>query len=338
MNMNSPAMISSGKSFMTGAGRWAGEQLAKALKEGRPLSPAALRTADTLRNEEWVYFDRQIIEGAVPRIRGIADLRRFGLVTPIANSMGKTVIQWETVGDMDPASVSMDGMVRTENDRPDFSFAQAPLPITHKDFFINLRTLSASRQSGEALDARGARVAGRKCAEASEDMLFNGGKTFGGLTIYGYRTHPNRSTGTFITNGAWHLTAKTGADIIADINLMISALNTNGFFGPFIIYIAPGAELKMAEDYKANGDKTIRQRILDNSAISDIVVTDTMPAGNVVMVQMTEDNVTLLDGEPLQTVQWDVEGGMGINFKAFQIEVPLITANSLSKVGVYHMS
>ena len=61
--------------------------------------------------------------------------------------------------DLGDALTSLDGLTRSENDRQEFTPAYAPLPITHKDFFINLRALSASRERGEALDTSQARAA-----------------------------------------------------------------------------------------------------------------------------------------------------------------------------------
>lgn len=331
--------IDTGKSFWGGSsGRWAGEQLMRAMSEGREMSPAELRVAGTLRRDEWIAFDTALVEAAQTRMRGVADLIANGLTTPVANSMGKTVLEYEKIGLMSDASVSLDGMVRTENDRPEFSLASLPLPITHKDFFINLRTLTASRNRGEALDTTSVRMAGRMVAEASERMLFVGGKTFGGFTIYGYTTHPNRNTVSFGTNGTWSAAAKTGANILADVFSMIALAEADHMYGPYVVYVSRNMSTKLEDDFKSATSGSTRSRLLEVSGISDIRVADFLTADNVLMVQMTSDVVTLVQGEPLQTVQWDIEGGFGINFKAFQIQVPLVRADSLGQSGIVHMS
>src|SRR5690242_9366299 len=189
--------------FKGAGGKWAGEQMMKAAREGRELSPAVLRTADTLRHEEWLFLDDALTSEALIRLQAVADLISRGLTKPIPNSMGKTVYGYEKVTFMDPATVSMDGVTRTNNDRQEFLQANLPIPITHKDFFIHLRTLIASRNRGESLDTTQVSTAGRVVMEAQEKMLLQGGKTFGGLPLYGYTTHPNRNTLSFGTNGAW---------------------------------------------------------------------------------------------------------------------------------------
>jgi len=45
-----------------------------------------------------------------------------------------------------------------------------------------------------------------------------------------------------------------------------------------------------------------------------------------------------VEGEPLQNVQWDVHGGFQVNFKGFQIELPLIRADINGNTGLAHMS
>jgi uncharacterized linocin/CFP29 family protein len=331
--------VDSGRTFMQGSsGRWAGEQLMRALRNGGQISPAALRTLDLLRRDEWIFFDEQLVAEAQIRLRGVADLMAAGLTRTIPNGLAKTILQWETVTDMDPATVSLDGVTRSENDRVEFAAANLPLPITHKDFYLNLRTLLASRERGEAIDTTHIRAAGRKIAEESERMLFQGGKTFAGVTIYGYTTHPGRATVGFGTNGAWSATAKTGADIVADVATMISAMESSRMYGPYWLYVSANSSLKMAEDFKAASDKTIRTRLLEIENLQLIRVVDQLPADNVVLVQATPDVVQWVTGEPLQTVQWDVHGGFQINFKAFTIQVPLIRADAGGRMGIVHMA
>jgi hypothetical protein len=53
---------------------------------------------------------------------------------------------------------------------------------------------------------------------------------------------------------------------------------------------------------------------------------------------MTADNVQLLVGEPLQNIQWDINGGFTIAFKSFTIQVPLIRADAAGRSGIVHMN
>lgn len=336
---NQNGSVASAATLFSGAsGKWATDMLLKAAQEGKALSAAALRTLDTLRHDEWKFFDDAIVKEGVIRLVGVADLLGAGLVRPVPNALGKMVFGYDKATDMDPATTSLDGLSRTSNDVQEFELNQVPLPITHKDFFINLRKLAASRERGESLDTTQAGTAGRTVAEQLEKMLFQGGPVFGGLSIYGYTTHPDRNTSGFGTNGDWGQAAKTGENILADIQTMKTALHADRFYGPYWIYVPADVASKLDGDFKANSDKTIRQRILEIDGILGIRVADQLPTSNVVMVQATVDVTAWVQGENLQAVQWDTYGGFQLNFKAFAIGVPLIRSDIQGRSGVYHMT
>lgn len=333
------AVESNAAFFASGSGKWAGEQFLKALSRGEPISPAHLRTLDTLRKDEWKAFDETLVEEGAIRLAGVADLINAGLVVNVTNGLGKTVFEYEKVTDMNPAEVSLDGNVRTMNDRQEYDLASIPLPIIHKDFHINLRTLMASRERGDALDTTQVRTAGRLVAEKQEDLLFNGFTkgAFMGLSLYGYTTHPNRNSGGFGA-GVWSASGRTGAEILTDLHTMITALKDDRFYGPYWLYVPGNTETKLDEDYKSESDLTIRERLLRTESLQAIRVVDTLADDNVILVQATQDVVSMVNGEPLQTIQWDINGGFRVNFKAFTISVPLIKADAQGRSGVYHMS
>jgi uncharacterized linocin/CFP29 family protein len=337
--MENVAVTQSGREIWAGSsGKWAGEQWLKAMKAGKGITAAALRVADTLRKDEWKAFDEALVEEATIRLRGVGDLLNANLTISVANGLGKTMLEYEKVTDMNPAEVSMDGVVRSENDRQEFTLDSIPLPITHKDFTINLRTLSASRERGESLDTTQVRTAGRLIAEETERMLFQGGKVFQGKTIYGYTTHPNRNTVGFGGAEAWSATGKSGEEVLVDLLTLIGMAETDRMFGPYWLYVSRNASTKLEEDFKANSDKTIRQRLMEVDGVRAIQTVDQLPADNVVLVQATRDVVVMVNGLNLQTVQWDIEGGFRINFKGFQIMLPLIRADAQGRSGVQHMS
>lgn len=338
--MEANQAVDNGKGFWGGSsGRWAGEQLMKALANNQDISPALLRTLSTLRRDEWKVFDDALVDVARERLVAVADVVGRGLVGTVSGAMGKTVLAYENVSDMNPAQISMDGASKTENDRVDFGSASLPLPITHKDFWINLRTLVSSRNRGESLDTTQVRVAGRKCADAQEDLLVNGStKKFQALPIYGYTSHPNRNTGSFGTNGHWGQAAKTGDDMLADVLSMLTLMDNDKMTGPFMVYTPKNAKQNLEKDFKANSSQTIRQRLLSVDGIAGIGTLSTLASGNLLMVQMTEDTVKMIQGETLQTIQWDTQGGMHVNFKAFMIQVPLVRADQDGNCGIAHLT
>ena len=331
-------MVDNAKGFLSG-GRWATQQFLKALKAGKGLSAAALRTLDTLRREEWKFFDDALVVEANIRLVAVGDLISRGLVIPVPNALGKMVFGYEKVTDMDEASVSLDGLSRTDNDVQEFLLSQLPLPITHKDFFINLRKLVASRELGESLDTTQVRTAGRVVTEGLEDMLINGGPQFGGLPIYGYTTHPSRKYYKFgNTNQTWEDSGKTGEEMLADVIYALGKLHSVRAFGPYAIYVTSAAGVRLEDDFKANSDKTIRQRLLEIENVVAVRTADQLGDASVLIVQLTMDTAAWVQGESLQTVQWDEAGGFKINFKAMAIGVPLIRSDASGRCGVFHYS
>lgn len=324
------------RGFMN-TGRWAGEQLLKALKAGKHMSPQALRTLDTLRKNEWEHLDEAVIREGIIRLAVAADVRAAGLVIPVPNAMGKTMFQWETATDMEPAQISLSGVSRTEDDRQEFTLNSQPMPIIHKDFNMNLRTLEASRNPpGEPLDTMQAETAARLVAEKIEEGFFLGtnGKTFGGSQIYGLTNHPSINTQDFENNEEWNHASKDGAGILTDVLGAITKLEGDRFYGPYMIYIPTAYSVPLENDFKANSDLTIRQRLLQINGVQGIKVADQCPANQVVIVQMTRDVISLIDGEPIQTIQWDIEGGMILKFKVMAIQHPLIRADVDGRCGV----
>jgi hypothetical protein len=335
-----PAEIGSGRSIFAGnSGRWATGRIKRALQHGKKVNSQVLRTCDTLSRDQWIEFDNTVREAAGIRLAAVAAVKGRGLTRPLANALGKTVFQWETVNDIDDANVSLDGVTRAENFRVEFETEGIPLPIIHKDWYLNLRALSASRESGEPLDTRYARLAGRKIGEMSEYILINGSRQFGSYTVWGFRNHPSRNTASLAGGLGWGNASKTWAQYETDVTTMLAAMHADRNYGPFVIFLPTDAMIKLRGDYNATGgsDKTVEMRLKDYG-VDDIVYTDQMPTNNVVMVQMTPDVVEILEGEPLQNVQWDEAGGFQINMKAWTIEVPLISADPDGRSGIVHLS
>lgn len=338
--INGEAGFDHGKGFLrSGAngGRWATEQMVKHMKKTGKLSASALRTAEVLLKDEWAVLDRTVIEAGKMRLRAVADLIAAGLVINVPNGLAKTLFQWQNVSDVDEAIVSMSGVVRSENDRLEYGLEGLPLPITHKDFNIDLRLLLASREKGEGLDVSMARICGRKVGEKTEDMLFNGGKTYTGFPIYGMTNHPDVNLTSYGTGGAWAGT-KTGQQILDDIQTCIGILQGKKFYGPYIAWVTSTSSLYLGNDFKANTTGSIRSRVLELPELSDIRTSDKVPAGKVIVAQMSEDVVAMVSGLDLQTVQWDLSGGFEIAFKALQILLPLVRSTQEGDSGIVVMS
>lgn len=300
------------------------------------MDPRVLRTNDTLLDDEWKLFDKTIVDICRQRMVGVQDLTTRGLTYNIPNGMGVTVLQYQNQSDMSAAALSMSGLTRGLNDRPDFGIGYLPLPIIHKDFQIDARTLAMSRRYNMPLDTTTAAVAAIKVSELAEDILFNGYNSFafGGGTIYGYTDFSGAQTGTIAEH--WDDSATTGADILTDVLAMKQKSINQKHFGPWIVYVPTVYETKLDEDYSLTTGvtNTIRERILKIGGIVDVKVADKMTSTKVVMVELQPQTARLVIGMQPTNLQWDTEGGMGLNFKVMAILVPQLREDQDGNCGI----
>jgi uncharacterized linocin/CFP29 family protein len=303
----------------------------------RANSESALRANATLQVREWILLDTAVINVARRHLVGVQDLLDANLTYPIQDALGITRIEWQKIGTMTGAELSMSGISQTANDRQEYAVDAIPLPIVHKEFKMNIRQLATTRRFGIPLDVTQAALASRLVTEYLESMLFLGASVIGTNTpIYGYTTGPHRVTGS--VTASWATT--TGANIITDILAMIQALKNNNMYGPYMLYVPSAVYTHFGSDYVSNAVaiNTIMQRVLAVPGIAGVRESKDLTSSNVIMVQMTEDVVDLVDGMSPTSVQWDSPGGMEVNFKVMAIMVPRMKADYVNQCGVAHYS
>lgn len=306
-------------------------------KDPKNYKAQPIQTNATLRRDEWKQLDERVQMISDSRLVGIQDLISAGLTYNLGNAMGTTVLEWHDVSDAMEADLTMDGVTRSAGDRPSFGTNYMPIPIIHSDFEINARVLEASRRLGNPLDATAGERAARKVSEKLEEMLFtNTTYTFGGGTIYSYINHTSRNQVTLAT--AWDDSSKTAAQILADvISMKQSSINAK-HYGPWMLYVPTAYETVLDEDYDTQRGNTVRQRIEAVAGINGVKVVDTLPADNVVLVQMTQDVVRLVRGMGIQTVQWKTEGMFVNKYKVMTIQVPQVRADQDGNSGIVHLA
>lgn len=302
------------------------------------FNPSVMRTLDVLQKEEWLVIDRAVITQAQERLRAAADLFSAGLTIPLANALGTTVFQWEDVGKMTRAQVDMSGVTESEEDRLTWDLNTIPLPIIHKGFRVNIRALNASRRLGQTLDVAMAGAAGRMVAEEIEEMLVNGASAlnYGGGVLRGYLDFGDRNILSLAVQ--WDASAKTGNDILDDVLAMKQVMINDRMFGPYVLYVPTNYETVLDDDFKAESDRTVRERILAIDNINSVRVLDILPDDEVLMIQMQMDTVALIDGMQPTTVQWESQGGMVTHFKVMAIIVPRIASDHIGQCGIVHLS
>jgi hypothetical protein len=177
-----------------------------------------------------------------------------------------------------------------------------------------------------------AQKAGRSVAEKIENLLWKGSTELGSNnTVFGYTTAPNKNT---YAGADWSLTATTGDKMIRDTLAMIAALQADHMYGPYVMYISIPAMTNLGNDFKANSDRTILERLLAIDGISSIRSTANLADTDRILVQMTSDVVQMIDGIQPTMIQWDSHGGMMTNFKVIAIMLPRFRNDSEGQSGI----
>lgn len=294
-----------------------------------------INTNATLRKDEWINLEDAIIEAARERLVIVDDMRSAGLTYNVGG-LGTLVSEWETASEITDAEITMDGETQTQKDRQEFGLNGVPIPIVMKDFDIPERMLMASRQRGASLDITTGAEAARSVARRSEKMVFYGAGigAVSSYTIPGLFTFSGRETFT-ISN--WALQATTPQVIFAEILAMIAKMETEQrCFGPFNLYIPAAYSSRFREDFKANSDKTLMQRCLEEPLISSIKVADAIVGGNVAMICMQNRYLDLAVASDVTTVQWQSGSGFTNKFKTYAAWAPRLKNDFDGRTGIMH--
>ena len=314
-------------------------------KDVKSYAVVPLNTNATLRRDEWKALDDAVMMVARYRLGGIDDLIAKGLTYNLGNAMATTVLEYHDVSDPMEADITMDGVTRSNGDRPKYQHNYLPIPIIHVDYEINARALAASRTMGNPIDTTAAESAARRILEKLEAMLFtNITYSYGQKdernrnTIYSYVNHPDRMLKAVGT--AWSsLSSNIGTTIVGQCTEMKQQMINNYQWGPWTLYVPTNYETILDKDYDTvTPGTTIRERILKISGITDIKVIDSLAASNAVLVQMNPSTVRLVRGLGIQNIEWATEGNFVNKFKVLTIQVPQIRSDLNKRCGIVHLA
>lgn len=292
-----------------------------------------LGNATSLPKDVWGQWDRDVITVARPLLGVFDDLSNSVAMTlPI----GKSLSYYQTASDSGTATVTMDGRDDGRSDQPTLDYHGTPVPVVRSKFSFGWRQMAAAESEGFNIDLAARDNAFRKVAKSLEDGALNGyaGISVNGQASYGLRTHPNRNTRPIgvTLNGA------TGADWLTEIAATIKANMDANYDGPATIYLNKG-DLFYAQtnDFKATGDKTISQRLLEIEDIDAIVGSSAVPANEIIAVVKRRDVVQVLNAMPITTLpRFRANTDDDYVFMTQAIAAVQIKADAKGQCGVAH--
>lgn len=205
-----------------------------------------------------------------------------GSQTPV--DVADLVSYFGKVSDSGSAKMSMDGRVSGSADAATVTFSGTPVPMVHDDVEFGWRQWQVMTRGGGLQSADSFANAQRKVAEALEDMAINGASKINvaGATIYGLKTFPDRSSGTF---GAFNLNGGTGANWLAAFQATLAALIADNSFGQATVFVNYSDWFYAGvTDYAANYTGTIAQRMLAIPGVREVIPCGRLAANDVIAV------------------------------------------------------
>lgn len=345
--LDSEAAILGKRPYIATAGRHKGKPVVAVNTgqmdaKGNPVIAEKLVANATLRKDEWIDLEDQIIESARERLVIVDDLRNAGLTYNVGG-LGTLISEWETGSEITDAEATMDGESTADRDRQAFGLNGVPIPVIQKPFKIGERQLLASRNRGASLDVTTGVEAGRSVARTSEQMVFNGlslgasNSAGDSYNIHGLTTFPGRAT---FTIDDWSDDQNvTTEDILANILSMIQQMETQErHYGPFNLYIPGEYAFRFRQDFKASVQGTLMERVLAVNEVANVRVSDVLSAGNVVMVQMDRMVLDLGVASDISTVQWESGSGWTSFFQTFAAWAPRLKSSYDGHTGIMHGS
>lgn len=287
-----------------------------------------------LDKREWARLDRKIFEMVKLRKNAVADLVSAGLTD--TTSLGEMLSQWRMASERQRPSVSMDGRTRANRDRTDRLVFSSPIPIYRTDYSIGTRELDASRLLSTPLDTFEAGEATEAVVEEEERTLMNGNANIvvDGNTIFGYTTLPARDTATAAAYGGGDF--GTISNIEPTFLGMLTALALVRYYGPFTCYVARTQYHQMLSTYTDGSGQNGLNRVLLLPQIESIKQNDFLAAGNIIMVQLTENVVDWRIGMSLTNREWTSGDEQEIFFAVLAASTPRLKTDVDGRAGIAH--
>lgn len=299
------------------------------------LSIASLRALSPLSDKAQVLVDRAVLSVGLQRLVVAADVMAAGLTYPLTDPLSVTQLEWESISKTGGAQRTMNPSARGEFQLPNRTINRLPIYLTTDDFSLGIRTLKMSQRVGTPLDTTLVEQATRRVNEAIEDAMINGaGLNVGGYGAPGILNAPNANTYDITTN--WNTTI-TGDAIRVDVMAMISLLQGDLKYGPYNLYVGTAYGNALTADFKANGDKSIIARLQEIQAGGRgliIKVADQMPTTTVALVQMTDDVVQMVVGQPPTVIPWTSLDGFTLFWLVMAIMVQRVRSDYDGNSGI----
>lgn len=296
-------------------------------------SIAEMRHLAPLPKDAQELIDRAVVQVGLERLVVAADVMAEIPTFDLPDPLSVMELYWEREAKIGHAIRVMQPAARGERQMPDRKPNRIPIYATTDDFSFNARVLRASQRVGQPIDTSMVQQATRRVNESIEDAMINGA----GLTVDG-----NEAPGLLNAPGLnseaisdWNTVS--GEVILGEVLAMIDAAQEALYFGPYNLYVGTTIGNALNADFKAESDKTIRQRLEEievGGRLLRVRVADRIPANTAVLLQMTSDVVDMVSGQMPTAVSWEDGPGWERFFVVLAFMVPRVKRDYEDRTGI----
>lgn len=201
------------------------------------------RELSPVQDGTWQAVDDTVERVARGQLVGRRVINIFGPLGPGVQTLATDVFTGTGVGSVDFLGEAPAEAVRAERRE------HVALPILYKDFSLHWRDLETQEQFGVPLDVSPFAAAAAFCAQAEDNLIFNGHPELG------YEGLRNATGRTSLPMGDWYTMGKAFDDVIAATQALVDA----GFYGPYALVVSPRLFASMHRVYANTGVLEIEQ-------------------------------------------------------------------------------
>jgi uncharacterized linocin/CFP29 family protein len=220
--------------------------------------PIFAHEENPLNDQEWENINAVVIDVARKRLVGRRIVDLHGPLGPGIQTIVHDHFSGTTIGRI--------GLLGEEESDPVRSIRRESgiIPLIYKDFILHWRDIETARQSGTPLDTSAAAGAAAFCADAEDDLIFNGSAEMGyeGLMVVEGRQILNRRD--------WAVAGNAFRDIVDATQVLVE----RGFYGPYAMVVSPKLYTQMHQVHPGTGVleiEHIRQLITDGVHQSPVI-------------------------------------------------------------------
>jgi uncharacterized linocin/CFP29 family protein len=220
--------------------------------------PIFAHEENPLSDQEWENIKNVVINVARRRMIGRRIVDLHGPLGPGIQTIVHDHFAGTTIGRV--------GLLGEEDADPVRSVRRESgiIPIIYKDFILHWRDIEMARQTGTPLDVAAAAAAAAFCADAEDDLIFNGNLEMG---YEGLMSVEGRQ---IVVRRNWAEAGNAFQDVVDATQTLVE----QGFYGPYAMVVSPRLYTQMHQVHPGTGVleiEHIRQLITDGIYQSPLI-------------------------------------------------------------------